>query len=409
MVETDRTLRAAAVGVGALTLALVATTVVLVVATEGRAANQYDRAWAEVVAAVIVLVGAGAGLAIVLQRPRNVIGWIVLVPSLTLALEDMAVPAIVTTHVLRDAPTLLTEVVAVVSDSLWLPSFGLSVAGLFLLFPDGRFVGPRSRRVFQAATVASLVFMATTLVVDAPLYALDSVDNPLGIGGTGAWLGPGQGLSLLVVFAAVLTGLGSLVIRWRGAVGRERAQLKWFLAGAAVVPLAILPVSILGDPTGTSGSAWGLLPEVAMMAPLVAIAVAILRHDLYGIDRLVSRTVTYTAVTATLVAVYALLVVLLQAVLAPVAPDSDLAVAGSTLGVAALFGPVVRRVRGAVDRRFDRAGYDAARSAQQFNQRLRDTVALDDVVAELGHTVATTVHPAHASVWLSATPREPRP
>lgn len=92
---TDRGLRIAALGVGALTLALVTTTVVLVVATGGRAANQFDQPWAEVAAAVTVLAGTTAGLAIVLRRPRNRIGWIVLAPSFTLALEDMAVPAIV--------------------------------------------------------------------------------------------------------------------------------------------------------------------------------------------------------------------------------------------------------------------------------------------------------------------------
>ena len=398
--RTDRALRAVAIGVGALTLALVTTTVGLIVATDGRAANQYDHPWAEVVAATAVLAGTAAGLAIILRRPRNRIGWLVLAPSFTLALEDMAVPAIVTTHVIRDAPTRLTEVFAVASDSLWLPSFGLGVAGLFLLFPDGRFVGRRSRRVFQAAIVASLVFMGTTLLADAPLYALDTVDNPLGIPGTGAWLEPGQGLSVLVVFVAVLTGIGSLVIRWRGAVGRQRAQLKWFLSGAALVPVTLLPVSLVDDPTGTSGSAWGLLPEIAMMAPLVAIAVAILRHNLYGIDRLVSRTLTYSIVIAVLVGVYAALVVGLQAVLAPIAADSDLAVAASTLAVAALFGPVVRRVRRVVDRRFDRSAYDASRISEGFGQRLRDRVDLDQVVDTLQATVDDAVQPRSVSLWL---------
>lgn len=400
---TDRGLRVAAFGVGVVTLALVVTTVVLVVATGGRAANQYDQPWAEVVTAVAVLAGTASGLAIVLQRPRNRIGWIVLAPSLGLALEDMAVPAVVTTHVIRRSPTVATELFAVTSDALWLPSLGLGVAGLFLLFPDGRFIGPKSRWVFRIAAVGSATFAAATLLADAPLYALDTVDNPLGIAGSDAWLQNVQELSFLTVAAAALTGIGCLVIRWRRSAGRERAQLKWFLAGSALVPAGMIPVGFLDDPTGGSGSSWGLIPEIVMMAPLVAIAVAILRHNLYGIDRLVSRTVTYTVVIATLVGIYAGLVVTLQAALSPLAADSDLAVAGSTLAVAALFGPVVRRVRHVVDRRFDRSAYDAARTVEQFGQRLRDQVDLDEVAHELRRTAVTTVQPATVSLWTPPT------
>lgn len=396
---TDRGLRVAALGVGALTVALVVTTVVLVVATDGRAANQYDQGWAEVVAAVAVLAGIAAGLAILLRQPRNRIGWILLAPSFTMALEDMAVPAIVTTHVIRDSPTLATELFAVASDALWLPSFGLGVAALFLLFPDGRFIGPRSRWMFWLAAVGSATFAAATVLTDAPLYALATVDNPVGIAGTSAWLDPLQGVSILTVAAAVVTGIGCLVIRWRRSEGRERAQLKWFLAASALVPFGVVPASILSDPSGTSGSSWGLLAELALMAPLVAIAVAILRHNLYGIDRLVSRTVTYMVVLATLVGVYAGLVVVLQAALSPLAADSDLAVAGSTLTVAALFRPVVRRVRQVIDRRFDRSAYDAARTAERFGQRLRDQVDLDEVAHELRRTAASTVQPATVSLW----------
>lgn len=399
---TDRALRMVAIGIGALTLALVTTTVTLIVVTDGQAANQYDRPWAEAVAAIVVLAGTAAGLAIVLRRPRNRIGWIVLAPGFTLSLEDMAVPAIVTTHVIRDTPMLPTELVAVFSDALWLPSLGLGIAALFLLFPDGHFVGWRSRWAFRVAAAASLVFFVGTLFIDAPLYALDTVTNPLGIPGTQAWLEPVQGISFLLVVGALLTGIGALVVRWRRSEGRERAQLKWFLAASTLVPATMLLVSLVDDPSGSSGSAWGLFPEVAMMAPLVAIAVAILRHNLYGIDRLVSRTLTYSAVLALLAGVYAALVVGLQAVLAPVAAQSDLAVAASTLAVAALFGPLVRRVRRVVDRRFDRSAYDASRISEGFGQHLRDRVDLDEVVDTLQDTVDEAVQPRSVSLWLPA-------
>lgn len=395
----DRTLRAVGVGAVLLHLALVATTAILVVATGGQAANQYQQPWVEVSSAVLTL-GSVAGLVIVWSRPRNPIGWVLLLPGAVQAFEDAAVAAVNTTHAVLGTPVLVTEVLAVVSDALWLPSTGVGVVGLFLLFPDGRAIGRHGRWTLRVVLAAG-VFAVGVLLADAPLYALDTVTNPLAIPGA-TWLDPVIGVATIVVFLCGLVAIGSIVARWRRAGVVERAQLKWFLAAAVVVVVSVVVTSLVAGPSGTAGSAWALLPDVAMVGVAAAIVVAVRRHRLYEIDRLVSRTVAWAVVTALLVGTYAGLVILLQSAVPPLGADSDLAVATSTLAVAALFQPVRRRVQRLVDRRFDRAAYDAERIAAASAHRLRDQVELDDVAGELRSTAATAMQPASVAVWLPA-------
>jgi hypothetical protein len=137
---------------------------------------------------------------------------------------------------------------------------------------------------------------------------------------------------------------------------------------------------------------FGLIP--------VSVAVAVFKYRLYDIDRLINRTLVYGLLTALLIGVYAGLVFLLGGLLDPATGDSALAVAASTLAVAALFQPARRRVQELVDRRFNRRRYDAARTLERFSGRLRDQVDLDTLSAELLGVVDHTVQPASASLWL---------
>jgi hypothetical protein len=177
-------------------------------------------------------------------------------------------------------------------------------------------------------------------------------------------------------------------LSWRRATGERRQQLKWLASGAAIAVMAIPLAALLGSP----------IPIAGIAALPVSIGVGILKYRLYEIDRIISRTLAYALVTALLVGVYAGLVLLATHVLSFRTP---VAVAASTLAAAALFNPLRRRVQKAVDRRFNRARYDADKTVAAFAARLNDAVALDSVQDDLTGVVHQALEPAHVSVWIS--------
>jgi hypothetical protein len=191
---------------------------------------------------------------------------------------------------------------------------------------------------------------------------------------------------LVLWFASMLAALVSLVLRFRASRGTERQQLRWVAAGATGA-VAGLVVGIAGV----------VVTYFAVLCLPVGVAVAVLRYRLWDLDRLVSRTVTYAAVTALLVVPYLLI---LPAATRLAGGSGSLAVAAATLAAAALFQPVRRRVQGLVDRRFNRRRYDAARTVDGFALRLRDQVDLDVLHGELLAVVDQTMQPTQASLWL---------
>ncbi len=200
---------------------------------------------------------------------------------------------------------------------------------------------------------------------------------------------------LLTTVAAVV----ALILRFRRSSGMEREQLKWLVYTAAVL-VALTPLMVLtGDAevevAGVLVS--DFLYGVVIGAIPLAVGAAILRHRLYDIDVVIRRTVVYAGLTITLAAAYLGCVLLLQLLLSP---ESDLAIAGSTLAVATLVRPARRRIQAIVDRRFYRSRYDATRTLETFGARLRDEVALDSLSAELRGVVTDTMQPAHVSLWL---------
>jgi MFS family permease len=347
-----------------------------------------------------------AGALVASRQPRNPVGWLLMTIGIFLALGTLA-----DTN-LRSASAPAIGISAWLSEAGWYVWLGCAAVFLPLLFPTGRPPSPRWRPVVWigvaalVASIAAATFKPHRLDLDTPRQ----IENPLGIEGAGGFFDAVSLLGDLLVSIAVLLVAASVVVRFRHSRGTERQQLKWFaFAGLiALLGMALAMAQVLfgmepGDEgeggwleaVGTVG--WFTTLFAIVLAMPVATGMAILRHRLYDIDVVIRRTLVYTALTATLVASYIGTVLLLQLILSP---GSGLAIAASTLAVAALFRPAATRIQRLVDRRFYRRKYDAALTIESFGARVRDEVELDSLSAELRAVAADTMQPAHVSLWL---------
>jgi hypothetical protein len=342
----------------------------------------------------IVLIGAFAtvGALLAWKRPANPIGWLLSAIGLESA---VAVFSVFLAHFPR------TVTLASWLGFLYLLGFGLCVV-VVLLFPTGKLPSRRWRPVAWAAWAGLAGWVlgcafAPTLVTTSP-----ATPNPLGATGPA-----GDIFKVLAAGGAVLfvvTGLAavlSLVFRYRRAQAAERAQLRWLVYAGTLIVVAVAASLLIEPVMGASNSANNLqnaLGSGAVALIPVAIGIAVLRYRLYDIDRIISRTVAYAIVTGLLVGVYAGLVLLATEVLRFRTP---VAVAAATLTAAALFTPVRRWVQSRVDRRFNRARYDADQIAAAFAARLKDTVDLGSVRDDLTGIVSRALEPTHVSVWIS--------
>jgi hypothetical protein len=237
-----------------------------------------------------------------------------------------------------------------------------------------------------ATTVAVLILVAghhVDLQADGNLASLGQFGT--------AWVTPPQAVFIITVGAFWLAAVGRQALSWRRSADERRQQLKWLASGAAVC-------GVFGIWAITTDSAiWEVLILGFAALPL-SIGLGILKYRLYDIDRIISRTLAYAIVTGLLVGVYAGLVLLATRTLSVHTP---VAVAAATLAAAALFNPARRRVQRAVDRRFNRARYDADQTVMAFADRLKDEVDLDSVHGDLAQAVSRALEPAHLSVWIS--------
>jgi hypothetical protein len=222
------------------------------------------------------------------------------------------------------------------------------------------------------------------------------VDNPIGLAGTPDPETSAVGGALVgLLGACMVAAVSSLVLRFRRSRGVERQQLKWVVYAGALLLLTIPVGEYL--PATVGDALFGLI--IAFLP--VAAGIAILRYRLYDIDRLINRTLVYGLLTAVLGGLYAGTVLILGQLFGGIgAEPPSWVVAGATLTVAALFQPARRRIQQAVDRRFNRRRYDAARTVEVFSARLRDEIDLDTLSAELLAVIDQTMQPTQSSLWL---------
>ena len=338
------------------------------------------------------------GALVAARYPGNSIGWIFCAVGVTVTASGFAQEYGVRALIADPGSLPLGVEMAWLSEWLFLPGLILAGTLLLLLFPDGRLPSPRWRPVSWLAGVAIVALSLSSALEPGPLPEdpFKFVQNPFGVEGVKTLIGT------LAVFWFVMMAVGvaaafALARRFRRARAEERAQLKWFALAGALLVASIVLSAITFKYAAEIGQVLILIAAISI--PVTA-GVAILKYRLYEIDLIIRRTLVYGALSALLAGLYFGIVLALQQAFSPITQGLELAVAGSTLAVAALFRPARRRIQDIVDRRFYRSKVDAARTLEAFSARLRREIDLEALSGALRSAVDETMRPAHASLWL---------
>lgn len=348
------------------------------------------------------------------RRPENSLGWTFLAIAIGANAGNGA--SAYARYALVTEPGSLPagDWMAMVGEALW-PTAITSILLLLVLFPSGRPATVFQRWLLRLA-VAGIAALVLGGFVFKPrrIRIADgvSVENPAGLDGLSTLLAPLEWAGALIPIVAFLA-IGGLIIQTRRSHGVERQQLKWFGYSALAMVMinfvltnvvkTLFPSAALDENAGNIGFVVGL-----SLIP-IGTGVAILKYRLYDLERIVNRTLVYGALTAILAGAYLGAVVLLQELLSFATRESDVAVAASTLAVAALFRPLRTRVQAFIDHRFYRRRYDAQQTLDRFTSKLREEVDLHHLAGDLVSVVHETVQPSHVSVWLrQVEPREAR-
>jgi hypothetical protein len=347
------------------------------------------------------------GAVLAARRPHNPIGWLLLGLGLCFVVYPLVVMYVTTAVFVAPGGLPAARWVAWVGNWIWVLAHGC-IALVFLLFPNGRLLSPRWRPVAWVALGATAVLLIAAACYPGPLEVsglardaevLPGFDNPLGV----AAFGPVLAVMLVVVEAFQVLGIASLALRFRRSRGEERQQLKW-VAYAGVFYGLLTVVLVVGHSSGLlpeEGTLWlEVLDYASAFGLLAAVVVAVLKYRLYDIDRIINRTLVYGLLTAVLGLCYVAGSLLFVLVAGASADPPSWLVAAATLAAAAVFRPGRRRIQDAVDRRFNRRRYDAAKTIEAFSARLRDEVDLDTLTSELLAVVDQTMEPTRASLWL---------
>jgi hypothetical protein len=330
------------------------------------------------------------GLVLASRRPGNRIGWLFLAAGLALGLSGFSDRYALHALVADPGSWPAGRAAAWLFNVIWVIPVAM-LAFVLLLFPTGHV---RSRRWRLAAWFIGVVFTLATVwaLIAATSQWARPFTSPFSQPGSPAGSPAPYLMTAVLISAALLVSVAAVVVRFAKSSGEERLQLKW--CAAAALALAVVFVASIW----VNSAVVNVLQSLAFVGLWTAIAIAVLKYRLYDIDRLISRTLAYAIVTGVLVGLYAGLVLLATQVLTFKSP---VAVAGSTLVAAALFSPLRSRVQRAVDRRFNRARYDADQMVAVFAARLKDAVGLDGVQTDLAGAVQRALEPAHVSLWLN--------
>jgi hypothetical protein len=335
------------------------------------------------------------GYIVAVRQPRNPLGWILLGLAFVFTLaSDGGAYALMA---YKQGYHLPSPRVGAFLAAFWVWLVLLAPLSVGL-FPDGRL-----SRGWRVAVVAYVLASSSLLVwfswgdiagIGASHVAIDASGEL-----ASADRSPGPaGLPFVILYVGLCIAFVVRQVRaYRRSAGEQRQQLKWLALGGGVALVGLFLTLTFGGSGNPVLGAVGGAGFFALAALPVGMGVGILKYRLYDIDRLISRTLSYAIVTGLLAGLFVGLVVLATDVL-PF--SSPVAVAASTLAVAALFNPLRLRVQRVVDRHFNRSRYDSEAIVSAFSLRLRDAVDLQTVQTELEGAVARTVQPAHVSVWI---------
>ena len=347
---------------------------------------------------VLLTPGVMVGTVLAARRPRNPIGWMLLAFYL-LAQNPAGDYAIIDYRLHHgDLPLGSVAVVVLASWPVWL----VLIANLLWVFPDGRLPQGRWRRVAVILVAAGVLLAVAATAGGAAAVAGHTVRvNASGnlVDNTSGAAGLAQGAVAFGVLASLLVWLAVQVPRYRRSAGERRQQFKWLYTGATIFVVSVISaVQVSGGSSALDQAVNnGIVPAGFAVLP-VCVGVAVLKYRLYEIDRIISRVISYAIITVVLAGVFAGLV-LLASVALPL--KGSVAVAAATLVAAALFNPLRGRVQRAVDRRFNRARYNADLTVAAFASRLKDAVDLDSVGEDLTAVVQKALEPARISVWMN--------
>jgi hypothetical protein len=348
------------------------------------------------------------GTLIASRRPDNPIGWICLAAGIFWMLANLTSGYGTYGLLARPGSVPFPAAIGSLGDWMWAPTVGLLGIYLILLFPDGRLPSRRWRPLAWLSGAVIVLMSVGGALSPGRLADLGGVGNPFGLEEY-PWVADATQRVTLLLPVCILAAAASLVLRFLRSGGEQREQIKWLAFAASILGLGfsslVIPGIVSPNDGGGANPLWENLLEDAVTLSFagvpIAVGIAILRYRLYEIDLIINRALVYGSLTATLLALYFGVIVVLQRVFVLLTGQkSTLAVVASTLLIAALFNPLRRRIQSFIDRRFYRRKYDARKTLEAFSTTLRDETDLEALNAELVGVVRETMQPAHVSLWL---------